>query len=53
MDFFRDQNLINYVRDFQVPKKPPKLEDMHILLPIHNIKTKEDESHKKHKISRK
>jgi hypothetical protein len=32
-----------------VPKKQPKLEDMHILLPIQNIKTKEEESYKKHK----
>jgi len=49
MEFFGNQNLINYVKDFNVPKKQPKLEDMHILLPIQNIKTKEDESHKKHK----
>ena len=32
-----------------MPKKQPKLEDMHILLPIQNIKTKDDETHKKHK----
>jgi hypothetical protein len=49
MDCFGGQNLINYVKGFNVPKKQPKLEDMHILLPIQNIKTKEDESYKKHK----
>jgi hypothetical protein len=49
MDCFGGQNLINYVKGFNMPKKQPKLEDMHILLPIQNIKTKEDESYKKHK----
>jgi hypothetical protein len=49
MDCFGGQSLINYVKGFNVPKKQPKLEDMHILLPIQNIKTKEDESYKKHK----
>ena len=49
MDCFGGQNLINYVKGFNVPKKQPKLEDMHILLPIQNIKTKEEESYKKHK----
>ena len=37
-----DRNLINYVKDYKVPKKVSKYEDKHILLPIQNIKTKED-----------
>ena len=49
MEYFGNQNLINYVKEFNLPKKQPKLEEMHILLPIQNIKTKEDEFHKKHK----
>ena len=49
MGCFGNQNLINYVKEFNLPKKQPKLEEMHILLPIQNIKTKEDEFHKKHK----
>ena len=37
-----DRNLINYVKDFKVPKKVPKYEDKHILLPIQNIKINDD-----------
>ena len=37
-----DRNLINYVKDFKVPKKVPKYEDKHILLPIQNIKKNDD-----------
>jgi len=57
-----DRNLINYVKDYKVPKKESKYEDKHILLPIQNIKTKEDtkinqnpntkkKTHKKRKVA--
>ena len=60
-----DRNLINYVKDFRVPKKESKYEDKHILLPIQNItntKAKEDtkinqnpyiknKTHKKRKVT--
>ena len=57
-----DRNLINYVKDFKIPKKVSKYEDKHILLPIQNIKEKEDtklnqnpniknKTHKKRKVT--
>ena len=32
-----DNNLINYVKEYKVPKKVPKLDDKHLLFPIQNI----------------
>lgn len=57
-----DKNLIDYVKDFKVPKRESKYEDKHILLPLHNIVQKEDtkadpnlnskkKAHKKRKVS--
>ena len=41
MDLNDNENLINYVKKYKVPKKVPKLDNKHILLPIHNIKQNE------------
>ena len=38
-----DKNLIDYVKDFKVPKKESKYEDRHILVPIYNIVQKEED----------
>ena len=34
MDDEQDKNLLNYVKNFQIPKNEPKYEDRHILIPL-------------------
>ena len=41
MYFENDNNLINYVKNYKVPKKITDLEEKHILLPLHIVKSKE------------
>ena len=42
MDDYNAQNLINYIKLFNIPKKETHLEDKHILMPIFNIKQEDD-----------
>ena len=37
-----DENLLNYVKKYKVPKKQKKLEDKHIIFPVYNIQKKEE-----------
>ena len=44
MDDEQDKNLLNYVKNFQIPKNEPKYEDRHILIPLpKKNKTKDKE----------
>ena len=42
MEDYDNQNLINYIKIFNIPKKETHLEDKHILIPIFKIKQKDD-----------
>ena len=42
MDDEQDKNLLNYVKNFQIPKNEPKYEDRHILIPLPNKNKSKD-----------
>ena len=46
MEDYCAQNLINYVKIFNIPKKETHLEDKHILIPVFSIKQKDDNKQK-------
>ena len=43
MDDDHDKNLLNYVKNYQIPKKEPNYDDLHIMVPLPKNKSKEKE----------
>ena len=47
MEDKKDNNLLNYVKNYHVPKKEPKYEDRHVVIPIPNKKLNKNKNENK------
>ena len=47
MDDKKDNNLLNYVKNYHVPKKEPKYEDRHVVVPLPSNKLKKNKKENK------